>query len=402
MSDPPAATRTPPLRIATDVSVARSLAEVEALRTGWGTLAPTSIESDIDYYLTDAQTRPAYLRPHVVVLGPPDRPRALLAARLERIRLESRLGWWSVYAPPVLCLTAVYRGFRGDLGDAAGRLLVQALWEALDGGEADVAFLTRLRVDSPAYAAAKAVPPWPFRQLVGLSMVHRRLELPSSFDEYIRSRSRNTRHMLKRHTKKLMERYGSTLVIERLDRRSDLDRVLAELEFVTGKSYQRRLGVGFLNDDRTRQLTALALSRGWYRAYILYIGGTPRAYWTGHIYGSVFATGVTGYDSDYGDYNLGSFLLLRVFEDLCSDDAVRAVDFGFDDAAYKRSFSSEGFVEQDVCMFAPTLRGIRANAARTAVSAANEVVRRAMRERPIVRKLRRARRERSLAPLRGR
>lgn len=46
-----------------------------------------------------------------------------------------------------------------------------------------------------------------------------------------------------------------------------------------------------------------------------------------------------------------------MIEDLCRDPTVFAIDYGFGDAQYKRSFADESRDEADVRIFAPSVRG---------------------------------------------
>ena len=53
-------------------------------------------------------------------------------------------------------------------------------------------------------------------------------------------------------------------------------------------------------------------------------------------------------------------------EDFCNDKTTEAVDYGFGDAQYKRSYCNQSWREASLYFFAPTLKGLKLNAARTA------------------------------------
>ncbi len=65
---------------------------------------------------------------------------------------------------------------------------------------------------------------------------------------------------------------------------------------------------------------------------------------------------------------------MRVIEDLCADDDFDVLDYGFGESEYKRRFGTDSWEEEDVLIFAPTFRGIRINATRTAVVGAASLV----------------------------
>ena len=86
----------------------------------------------------------------------------------------------------------------------------------------------------------------------------------------------------------------------------------------------------------------------------------------------------TGYLPAYAPYRVGIYLLMRVIEDACADPALRVLDFGPGRSAYKQHFSSEGYEERNILVFAPTWRGRRINVTRTAVLGVSAVARRAV------------------------
>ena len=69
-----------------------------------------------------------------------------------------------------------------------------------------------------------------------------------------------------------------------------------------------------------------------------------------------------GYDEAYAEHRVGIYLLMRVIEDACADPALRVLDFGPGDAAYKQQFSNESVQERNLVVFAPTFRARRINA----------------------------------------
>ncbi len=66
----------------------------------------------------------------------------------------------------------------------------------------------------------------------------------------------------------------------------------------------------------------------------------------------VFPTGVPGFDPAYADLRVGNYVLLRLIADLCADESIDTLDYGFGDAEYKRRFGTRSWLEQDVHVFA--------------------------------------------------
>ena len=130
---------------------------------------------------------------------------------------------------------------------------------------------------------------------------------------------------------------------------------------------------------------------------MLSIAGAPVAFWYGLAYAGTFFIGTPGYDPEYGELRVGLYLQMRMMEDLCADPTVHAVDYGFGDAQYKRSFGDTAWEEADVLLFAPTFRAARINAIRTSVVLGTRLAKRALGPERVGQLKRRARRQRAAA-----
>jgi CelD/BcsL family acetyltransferase involved in cellulose biosynthesis len=91
-----------------------------------------------------------------------------------------------------------------------------------------------------------------------------------------------------------------------------LDHLFHDVEEIARKTYQRGLGVGFADTTRMRQRLELAARKGWLRAYLLYLGERPCAFWIGMLYGDTFVSDYTGYDPDLRQFSPGIGLVMRM------------------------------------------------------------------------------------------
>jgi CelD/BcsL family acetyltransferase involved in cellulose biosynthesis len=169
--------------------------------------------------------------------------------------------------------------------------------------------------------------------------------------------------------------YGDEIGVQVFRRPEHLDAIVRDLTSVAAKTYQHGLGVAYGDSDEDIALTRLALDRDWFRAYVLTIADTPVAFWHGTAYGGTFSVQTPGYDPAYREHRIGIYLLLHVIEDLCRDEHIGFVDYGFGEAGYKRQYGNESWEERDVLLYAPSFRAARINLSRTAVLAIGEVAR---------------------------
>ena len=206
------------------------------------------------------------------------------------------------------------------------------------------------------------------------SWLRRTLTLPESFDDFVAARPSRIR--LKRYAKRLDKQLGDELAVEITRDPSGLDRFARDAEAIAAATYQRAVGSGFADTPEQRELLRISLEHGWQRAYVLRIREVPVAYWLCSTYRGTMTTRVTGYAPDREHDRAGSYLLMRVIEDACRDPGLHSLDFGPGDADYKRHFSSDSHLEQNMLVFAPTFHGRRLNLTRGAILGGVELARR--------------------------
>ena len=349
------------------ITTLRSLEELDELRDEWLSLQGESITTDPDYYRSVLDSEAHVLGPYVLTLRRGEHLEAMLIGRVEEIALPCKVGYKTVYAPRVRSLTVVYEGYLGKIDDENAALLVEELQRALARGEGDVIFFRHLDLRNPLYQAAATRPSFLSRQHLFAHTPCWSVVLPSSREEFLGSLSKKTRSGVNRYENRLKRDYGDVVDVKVFTRLEEMDEMFAALETVASKTYQRGLGAGFRDDERQRARTALSMEHGWYRTWVLYVGETPVAFWPGEAYRGRFRSGIPGYDPAYNDYRVGTSVLIRMIADLCEDEAVTLLDFGFGDAEYKRRFANQRWDEGDVLVYAARFRPVRINLTRTAL-----------------------------------
>ena len=314
-------------------------------------------DADLDFFETVVESRAEVVAPHVLLVTRGRERVGTVVARLERVPLDCKIGYRTIYKPLVRAITVVPGGVEGADDSDVASAMIQEFRAELARGEADLVNLAHLPIASPLCRLALENPGSPFRQHATRTDPHWTGQIPASLDTYLRGRSRRTRQNVRRYGKRLLREFGDRVSVEVLRSGADIERVFREIDAVAEKTYQRRLGVGFADTKEQRRLVELGLKRDWFRAWVLLIDGEPRAFWHGMAYHGTFFIGSPGYDPALATHHVGMFLQMRMIEDLCRDPAVFAIDYGFGDAQYKRSFADESRDEADVRIFAPSVRG---------------------------------------------
>ena len=359
------------------VEVARTFEELDRLRPVWDELPWEREEAAHDYYVARLRSRPEVQGPFAVLVHDEAGAIGGIAGRLEERRLKTAVGYKVIYAPRVRLIHVVDGGIA--IGNpAALRPLLDALEGALARGEADAVAFPPLELGSELLAAVSALGDPSRRQPLIAPWTRRRLVLPETFEEFVSSRSANTRWRIRRDAKRMAATFGDRLTVEIIRDGSGVERLVGDSDRVARSTYQRALGAGFSDTPEQRALATVGLEHGWVRGYLLYLDGDPIAYWLCSTFGGTILIRTAGFDNAYAEHRPGIHLLMRVIEDACADPALRTLDFGPGDAAYKQQFSNETRVERNVVLFAPTFRGRRINATRTAILAPAHLARRAL------------------------
>ena len=345
------------------------LAEIEDIRAAWEAAPVGRFDAEIDFYLAFAASRERFVRPYVLVFERDGAVESMLIARVEDVALPAKVGYAKLFSPRVRSITVVHGGLVG-VTDETSKALLGRIRQSLARGEADVLTLPAQPTGSPLLRAALSSLPAFRRAPLGEPATHRTLALPDTYDEFLRSRSKSTRESVKRYRKKLERELGDRLELREYRAPQDLERIFADTEPVAAKTYQRGLGVALADSEEQRALIEVGLRRGWFRTYVVYLDGGPIAFWPGYLHRGTFHIGTPGYDPAYADFRIGTYLQMRMIEQLCAEPGVHTVDYGFGDAEYKRRFGSDSWEESNLLVFAPRPRAFAINLARSAVIAA--------------------------------
>jgi Acetyltransferase (GNAT) domain len=378
------------------VRVFRSVSELEEIRSVW-TFWNGHPNCDIDFYLLLMQLRPEIVRPHIILLYRDERPQAMLIGRILEQGLSFKIGYKTVLKPKARLLSFIWGGTLGNLSRENSEVMVREVLNSLRHGEADLAVFNNIPVDTPLYHAATHLPGFLGRDLFPASQIHRGIVLPASPEEFHTSLSRKSLRNQRRQAKKLMQEFGGSVEVLCLRRPSDLDCLMDDVEEIAKKTYQRRLGVGFVADHEMHRRLHLDAQNGRLRAFLLYLAGKPCAFWLGTVYQKTFHSGFLGFDPAYKSSSPGMFLTVRVIEDFCGHnvpDAIEEIDFGLGDAQYKQVLGNRSWQDATVLIFGPGFRGLKLNALRTPIVLIDQLAKLALGKAGLLRKIKRSWRDR--------
>lgn len=371
--------KVPPVATTTwTVRVAGSAAEVQALRGTWEQLQ-CHPNTDIDSYLTFLDRHPT-VTPYVMVLSRSGAAEAMVVGRIDPSTLEIRIGYKTLCHPHTRMLTILYGGLLGDITVENAPFCFSEIVSCLRKGQADIAFFNSLKTDSPLCELVLRRSSLVSRDLFAVTRTHRSMTVPSSVDQLWSNLSPKVRKNQRSQAKRFTNDYSGKVMIRSFRDLSEVEIAMRDMEKIASKSYQRGLGVGFVDSADMRSFFSLKAQRGWLRSYVLYVGEEPCAFWSGTAYRGIFHSDFMGYDVEFKKYSPGMYLIMKVLEELCAggQKEIDVIDFGMGDAQYKEVLGSTQWQDVSCYLFPPTPKGLALNALRTPAAFVDRVARNAL------------------------
>jgi len=359
------------------VTVARSVEQVESLRTAWTSQLRDGVQTDLDYFLWSLEEEPRVVRPHVLAVERNGGIEAILVARVLDTDLPCKLGYTTVYAPRVRAICVARDGLLGRGDPDVASAILDELLSGLEQREADAILFRQLQLGCVLHHAALARSTFSTWQRGSPSDLRWQIDLPATLDEYVRTLSPSMRKGARRTASRLQREFGDRLSVRVFDEPAELETFVRDAESVALETYQRRLGVGFQGGHEQAR-TKMLMESGWFRGYILYLDEAPIAFEQGEVYRGRFHSLSAGYDPAYGRHRVGAYLLMKAIEDL-SSAGMSVFDFGFGDADYKRRLGHRSIEEADAIIYSRRLRPIWVNLARNVVLQTSSVTKAGLR-----------------------
>ena len=350
-----------------DVRALTANGPMESLRPLWENLNEYP-NAQVDFFRLINEARQTVVRPHVLVVERDGKPDGLAVGRVVQQQFNCCVGYKTFSLGEVRQLHIIQGGVLGCAGEASATALLTELLTMLKRRDVDLVFASHLDTASSFFRLAKSRPGILCRDKVIVAKSHWKTSLPATQGDFLQRLNKKHRYWLRRMDRLIERDFPNQVSVRSYTEATDLAELTAALECVAAKTYQRRLGAGYRNDKEHALRLAFAAARGWLRAYVLYLGNRPAAFWVGTLYKGVFHSETTGYDPQFRSHEVGTVLFMKMVERLCREGA-KAIDFGLGDALYKRRFGDQQWQEASVLIYSPTWRGTSLNLAKTTIEA---------------------------------
>jgi CelD/BcsL family acetyltransferase involved in cellulose biosynthesis len=179
-----------------------------------------------------------------------------------------------------------------------------------------------------------------------------------SWEDYVASLGKSHRQNLRRRLRKLEETFD--VRFERAGSEIEVDEAFQILLDLHRKRWRGRGGSDALSDPRVvafhREVTRLALRRGWLRLYVLRLDGRPAAALYGFLYRDRFLYYQSGFDGEFGDYSVGLAIMGLAIREAIAEGA-REYDLLHGDESYKFLWASRSRELARLELYPPSLDG---------------------------------------------
>lgn len=305
--------------------------------------------SDIDFYLSVIKAKKDDFRPYIILLFKRQQPHTLLIGRIEDRHIEIKFGYKVLTRHKLRSLSIIHSGVLGNNSLETSKILMTELLRILDTGIIDTIYFSSISVEQPLYQLLNDISKYR-RDFFPQQSAHWKSSLLGSYKNFYEARSKNTRHNLRRYEKLVNEKLGERVEFLCLQHENDFEKIMNDTEKVASKTYHRGMGAGFTDNRLTRERVLIALKKKCYLAYIAYVDNEPCAFWNGIKYGDTYFTETTGYLPIYDQYHIGTWLLIKLVQDLCEKN-ISYIDFGFGDAQYKQNYCDIETFESSIYIY---------------------------------------------------
>ena len=351
---------------------ARTIEEVESLRETWDQLKEcrpsASLFSDIDFFLSGVAAEGDRVRPHVISLNHPEAGALLIAGTIRRIRFTPTVGYLKLrlFRKPRHCLYVPPGGLLGAAeGDGAAALITTRLLRELQDPGIDWVYLSHLPLDSNLARLVRTAPGLLVRARFPTLSTNFTMSIPNDPALFFAARSKNHRKNLRKLLNRLERDFAGKVHVSCVRKSDDVDSFCRKAETIANTTYQRAMDVGFVDSPGERERLRTAARRGMLRSYLLTVEGKPVSFLCGLQCGGTFFAENIGYVRDMERYRVGTFLFVRIVEDLCTDEGIVRLDFGSGTGTWKERYADDRSRDISIRIFSPGFTGAAMNITRS-------------------------------------
>jgi hypothetical protein len=187
---------------------------------------------------------------------------------------------------------------------------------------------------------------------------HYILKIPEDFETFLSTRNTNSRQKFRRLIRRLENDSTKNLVFKIFTDEKDMELFFLHAEQIAQKSQLRALNVGFRATPVELKKKKWLAANGYFRGYILYLNDTPSSFLIGINYNRNFYLEYTAIRIEYEKYQLGTYLYLKIIDDIIKTGFADRIDYTHGSQLYKKILSSANIKDIRIKLYIPKISNI--------------------------------------------
>jgi len=313
--------------------------------------------TDIEYYTNVIVNEPNFLKPFILVIYKNNRPETLVIGSIVKDKFSLQIGYKKLFKVKTKRLVILYGGILGNQSVENCTKIISILRSQVSKRKVNSIRFKYIDSEFTIFKVIKSSNRILLKDSVIRKNPHYFLSFPGCLETFLKSRTKKTRRNIKYYISRIEKAYGDSLTVKCLKDISDYDTIINDTDSISSHTYQRKLGVGMIANEQTKERIKYELQHGRFMSYILYIKGQPVAYWNGLYYKHKVYGVATGYLPEFSKVDPGKYIFVTMINDFCKNKDIDIMDFGFGEAQYKKEYSTSEKLEANFHIYAINPKG---------------------------------------------
>jgi len=346
-----------------EIEILRKPEEFEKVRDLWMGLQWNPYY-DIDWLLFKYEQPWCKETPYVFLIKQNGCSKAIVAGEIKFLPIQFQIGYKRWQGPSLKTLFINRYGVLGENDESLWSILEPYFEDILIKGEVEAVLLRDFDLNSAVHKLKFSTLPAPCKYKINIIQEHWFIKNEKALFGHRKKHKKFWRHF-NNYSNRIKRRLGEEPKILNYRKSEDLKILLKHTEEVSIKTWQRKFSNLEFLSNYIRDRYFHFLERGLMNAYLLYAEGIPVAFFHGIEYKGKFYGEVMGYDPNYHEEGVGTFLLGKVLEDqLSNSEKVYLIDFGAGNSEAKRHLCNLFYSIKDNYLVAPKLKFMALNTLR--------------------------------------
>lgn len=324
--------------------------DLEQVRTDWEYICD---HPNVDPDIIINSLRENKEIPYILIIKKDNLPVGIIVAVLKEINIQIKIGYFTLLKPKAKVLSILDNGIKGDELSDVAQSIIFSINQLMEESKCDYIHIACLDKDSILRELFRKY--YYKRILEGPIEQRWLLELPGTFDEFLKKLSPSVRHDLKWRMKKIKKTFPQ--IETKIIKPNFEDNInFNHIKFIFNKTYQNKLNLSPLIDPIEEMKWKKLKELKKLLTIILFINDNPVAFGYGSIFKETCYFIATGYDPDYKKWYIGEYIWVEMIKEAI-DLGLKFMDYGIGHSEKKRQFGNICLSEGHIRLFADNKRG---------------------------------------------